>query len=119
MKHRLSLFVALVLCGGLLAGCSNEVHDPHVTCWCPTDALAKIGQDSYYGRFTACWSDGHAIPVTFGHECVYYDDSTEVTASSTSVYTSTSVSTSKSVSASTPVYTGTTVSTSTATVQEK
>ncbi len=94
MKHRISLSLALVLCAGLLAGCSSEVHDPHQTCWCPTDGLASLGQEIYFGKFTPCWSDGHAVPVTLPERCVYYGDSLAGSTSGNtgSVYTGVTVS---------------------------
>jgi hypothetical protein len=91
MKRMILLSLASVLGAGLLVGCSNEVHTSRQTCWCPTDAIAMWGQDIYYGRNIGCWSDGHAVPITFPEHCVYYDTTTYSTSTSTTVSASASM----------------------------
>jgi len=88
MKQAILLSLVSVLSAGVFVGCSNEVQNPHQTCWCPTDGIASFGQDVYYGRFVPCWADGHAVPVTYRTPCDY-GYSTEA---STSVNTSVTVS---------------------------
>ena len=63
MKRMVLISVVSVLGAGLFAGCSNEVHNPHEREMCPTDGLAILGQEIYYGKFTSCIEDGHQVPV--------------------------------------------------------
>jgi hypothetical protein len=96
MKHAILLSLASVLC--LLTGCiSGEVQNPHQRCTCWTDGIASWGQDVYFGRYDACWEDGHAVPVVFPEHCDY------TTGVSTSMNTNVSVSGSSNVSASASV----------------
>jgi hypothetical protein len=64
MKKPILLSLASVLCAGLMAGCSSEVHNPHQESVCPTDFIASWGQDVYYGG-SPCFMDGHQVPVNF------------------------------------------------------
>ena len=100
MKHALLRSLASVLCAGFLGGClSMEVQNPpgRHTCWCPTDAIASFGQDVYFGRFTPCFSDGHAVPITLPEHCDYSTGySTSTASASASVSTSTGASASVS-----------------------
>jgi hypothetical protein len=91
----MKLFFSLSLIGfaALLAGCSSEVRNPHQTCFCLTDPIASFGQDVYFGRFTPCFADGHAVPITLPTHCDYgYDSLTYQTNTSTSVTVSGSAS---------------------------
>ena len=63
MKRMVLISLVSVLVTGLFTGCSNEVHNPHEREMCPTDGLAILGQEIYYGRFTSCIEDGHQVPV--------------------------------------------------------
>src|SRR5690242_2236753 len=72
MKNRILLSLASVLSACLLGGCiSGEVQNPHQRCSCWTDGIASWGQEVYFGRYDACWEDGHAVPVTFPEHCDY------------------------------------------------
>ena len=90
MKRSILLSLASIPFAGMLGGCflSAEVHNPpHAhRCFCPTDGIASWGQDIYYGRDIPCFSDGHAVPVTFPEHCDYQ------TGTSTSMNTSVTVS---------------------------
>jgi hypothetical protein len=98
MKNRILLSLASVLCACLLTGCiSGEVQNPHQRCFCWTDGIASWGQDIYFGRYDACWGDGHAVPVTFPEHCDYQ------TGYSTSMNTNVTVSGNANVAASATV----------------
>jgi hypothetical protein len=75
VKRSILLSLAAIPFAGMLGGCflSAEVHNPPQVrrCSCPTDFIASWGQDVYYGRYTPCFSDGHAVPVTFPEHCDY------------------------------------------------
>ena len=90
MKHPILVPLASILCACVLTGCiSGEVQAPHQRCSCWTDGIASFGQDVYFGRFDACFTDGHAVPVTFPEHCDYATgvstsmNTTSVTVSST------------------------------------
>ena len=88
MRHALLISMASVLCAGLLAGCSNEVHNPEQRDVCLTDGFTSWGQDVYYGRYIPCFMDGHEVAVTPPRQRV---DSTSVTTTSVSTSGSASV----------------------------
>jgi hypothetical protein len=56
MSGKISLYAALVVVlAGLLTGCSSG---PDV---CPTDGMARWGQEFYFTGDTPCFMDGHAV----------------------------------------------------------
>jgi hypothetical protein len=55
MKRRSLYLAATVLSAGMLSGC---LSGPDV---CPTDGIARWGQEVYYGAGIPCYSDGHPV----------------------------------------------------------
>jgi hypothetical protein len=76
MKRRSLYLAATILSAGMLTGCSSG---PDI---CPTDCIARWGQEAYYGRGIPCYSDGHPVYVPSG---AYVGAGTPVHTETTSV----------------------------------